>query len=377
MGKKSKKEEVESEDELDDSDADFLHEGQDESDGDEDEQRQDLLRGLDPCLLTIDTQSHVFDAAFHPDEKQPILATALVSGHVDVFRYNLEDDESEVVSGSTEMHKGSVRNLIFTNDGKILSVGSRKGVMTSTVEGKKVCVRRVDDAANCILAIDQNRFVVGDDAGGITMFDQRQKEKVMFFQEHDGYVSDFAMHKDGKSLVSVGGDGCLAVYNLNQKGKLVAMSDPNEDEFLSIEIMKNGKKVMCGSVSGAVNIFSWGDFGDLNDRLTGVPDSCDAIQKISENTMITGSADGVLRVASVFPNKIKGVLGEHSSKTSTTPEAIQSLAMGPSGDLVCSCAHDSTVKIWSLAEALKIDRGEDSRTLKRSREENFFAGLDL
>lgn len=46
-------------------------------------------------------------------------------------------------------------------------------------------------------------------------------------------------------------------------------------------------------------------------RFPGHPESVDAIVKFDEDTVITGSSDGVVRILNVLPNKLLGVVGEH------------------------------------------------------------------
>lgn len=48
----------------------------------------------------------------------------------------------------------------------------------------------------------------------------------------------------------------------------VSDGDP-DDELTSVEILKGGKKIICGSQTGILNIFSWGKFADYSDRFPG------------------------------------------------------------------------------------------------------------
>lgn len=47
-------------------------------------------------------------------------------------------------------------------------------------------------------------------------------------------------------------------------------------------------------------------------RTTGHPESVEAIVKLDEDTIATGSSDGMIRVVAIQPNKLLGVLGEHA-----------------------------------------------------------------
>jgi hypothetical protein len=59
--------------------------------------------------------------------------------------------------------------------------------------------------------------------------------------------------------------------------------------------MKGGKKVVVGSGIGVLNIWQWGDWGDICDRYPVQPVSIDAMLFIDENTICIGTEDGFLK----------------------------------------------------------------------------------
>lgn len=54
-------------------------------------------------------------------------------------------------------------------------------------------------------------------------------------------------------------------------------------------------------------------FGDVSDRLLGHPESVDSIVSLTEDVVLTGSSDGVIRIVGVHPNKMLGIVGQHNS----------------------------------------------------------------
>lgn len=44
-----------------------------------------------------------------------------------------------------------------------------------------------------------------------------------------------------------------------------------DDELLSVAIMKGDRKVVAGTQSGVVNLYSWGHMDDCSDRFPGMP----------------------------------------------------------------------------------------------------------
>ena len=203
-------------------------------------------------------------------------------------------------------------------------------------------------------------FASGDDEGEIKVWDSRvcassgsSSKPVHSFDAHEDFISDLTYVADKQMLLATSGDGTLSGYDL-RRGKLEHRSDNQEDELLSVCVLKQGKKVVTGSTEGVLSIYSWGHLEDSTDRFPGHPESVAALRALDEDTLITASGDGVLRVVSVQPNKLLGVIGEHS-KFST-----ERIDLHPGKRLLASACHDSVIKVreetvsalvWALAEA--------------------------
>ncbi|OLP91274.1 WD repeat-containing protein 55-like [Symbiodinium microadriaticum] len=137
------------------------------------------------------------------------------------------------------------------------------------------------------------------------------------------------------------------------------MSDFQDDELLSIAIVKQGAKVICGTQTGPLPIFSWGDFGDQKDRIKGHPMSVDAMVKLAEDGILTGSSDGKIRVVAVHSkglgSGVLGLLGEHGS----AEYPMERLALSGDEKLLASTAHSKpSVLLWSTEEARRLLAGE-------------------
>jgi WD40 repeat protein len=117
-------------------------------------------------------------------------------------------------------------------------------------------------------------------------------------------------------------------------------------------IIKGGKKVICGTQEGALTIWSWGDWGDQNDRFMGHPESIDALLKLDEGTIITGSSDGLVRVVEIQPNRLLGVLGDHDGFP------VEDLQFSRDRGLIGSLSHDDIVRMWDVS-ILHEEEGSD------------------
>lgn len=116
-------------------------------------------------------------------------------------------------------------------------------------------------------------------------------------------------------------------------------------------MIKNGKKVVCGTQDGVVLVFSWGRWGDCSDRYPGHPDAVDSMLKVDENTLLTGSSDGMIRVVGVHPNKMLGVVGDHENFP------VEGMKYSRDRSLLVSYSHDEVVRFWDI-NVLKDDDAE-------------------
>jgi hypothetical protein len=107
--------------------------------------------------------------------------------------------------------------------------------------------------------------------------------------------------------------------------------------------VQNEKKVVVGSQSGVLNLWTWGDWGDSSDRVLGHPSSIDTICKLDEDTVCTGSSDGIIRVVSILPNKFEGVIGAHGEDF-----PIERLQLSYDNAWLGSCAHDNSIRFWDV-----------------------------
>ena len=102
--------------------------------------------------------------------------------------------------------------------------------------------------------------------------------------------------------------------------------------------MKRGRKVVCGSQEGVLDIFDYSDIEDISDRFPGHPSSVDALLPLEEDIVMTGSSDGVIRIISILPNKMLGALDPAAAARSAASYAAWAYACrccGPALGLAC------------------------------------------
>jgi WD40 repeat protein len=180
----------------------------------------------------------------------------------------------------------------------------------------------------------------------------------MTWDEHEDYISGFEHDADGTTLLASSADCSISVMDMRKaanpqtRSEAFRKSDDQEDEMLSIVLLKNGRKVMCGSQQGVLSVWSWGVWGDVSDRFPGHPSSIDALLKVDEDTVLTGASDGIIRLVQLHPDKLLGVLGEHDGYP------VEKLQFNSDRTHVGSVSHDNFIRLWD-ARVLQDDNGND------------------
>jgi len=120
---------------------------------------------------------------------------------------------------------------------------------------------------------------------------------------------------------------------LNQKIKKVNCSLVHSSKVFQTS-------TICGTEEGILSLFSIGVWCDVSDRYPGHPQSIDAILKIDEDTVLTGSSDGLVRAVQLLPNSLLGVLGGHDGFP------VEALGWSAGRKMVGSVSHDEYIRLW-------------------------------
>lgn len=291
----------------------------------------------------------IFDIAFHPTAD--LLAVASITGLVEVFKYG---NRNHLVV-QEKLFESSCRGLSFSDDGeKLYSISSDRSWKCVDGTGTVVsqCLDAHDFPINKVMLTDANVIATGDDAGHVKLWDVRSQNVVMSWSLHEDFVSGLCYTPHNMTLLSVGGDSTLCVYDLRKQSN-TSRSDDQEAELHCVDIIKGGSKVVCGTQDGVILIFSWDKWGDCSDRYPGHPETVDAMLKLDENTILTGSSDGLIRVVELQPNKVLGVIGDHNNFP------VEGIKLSCDRNFLASFSHDEIVRFWNVA-MLREDDDNDT-----------------
>lgn len=292
----------------------------------------------DGCPEDIRLGTLPTDVCCHPG--RDAVAVATVDGDVCVHAY--AGGGPRLLLRSVQ-HQSSCRKVRFSADGSLLLTAARDLCAVDLATG--ALLQRLPHSAPIysLCVVDDHLVATGDDDGRLKVWDHRHSRAVLECQESDDFLSDLAVAGSPRTLLATSGDGTLTAVSLRQRGAR-EQSEPFDEEFLSLAVLKRGRKVLVGAGDGSTNVFDWGQWGSPGDRLLlAGSHAVDSLAALSEDLFCMGTADGSIRVAGIVPNRRLAVVGTHGQFP------VESLSVTHDGCLVASCSHDQNVKFWDVS----------------------------
>mmetsp|Transcript_5519 Transcript_5519/g.14201 ORF Transcript_5519/g.14201 Transcript_5519/m.14201 type:complete len:452 (-) Transcript_5519:50-1405(-) len=296
------------------------------------------------------------NVAMHPS--RALAATALVNGDTQFWNYESHEGRgAERRCAVLEAPSGlpSCRLARFDAEGANLLIGYSSGLLrlvdTETVvaswSAEAPETDRVKAGWFSGTWVSEKVYAGGLENGLVAVYDVRASTKPVLasLREQQDYISDIIYNEDKTTLVSTSGDGTLGVYKLKSGLRRMVkeeVSDEQDDDMLCLQSVRDGKKIIVGGMSGVLNLWSWGRWLDISDRYPGHPRGVQCMLKWDESTILTGSGDGLIRVCSVLPNRLLGVLVERN-------DSVESMVWSHDRRLIASTWHDSKVRFHDIS----------------------------
>ena len=376
---------------------------------------------------TVEIHEMILDDQNDDDELDTIISSTAVHTQLLPSKIKMkEDDNAE--SNKKRATAASCRAVLFSQDGVNLYSGGSGGDLCS-LDTEIVCsfsahqenlrqksikwhtpeasyksepIQVLHEVCNSTCS-QHPLLVSGDEAGAVRVWDVRLMTSnvgnssnksnaattlcgsskptgcVLSWKKHEDYVSCIDQSSDGNYIMASSGDCTLSVYDLRMATtanankskqqlhqKTVWRSDDQEDELLSVVTMKHGRKVVCGTGTGVLAVWSWGTWGDVSDRFpmsdcTSGTNSLDALVKVDEDTLLVGCADGRICLVQLQPDEILGYLNSAGSDDSTANHnglAIEKMSISEDRHFLGSLTHDCNLRIWN-ARILHDDDDDD------------------
>nr|ALS04485.1 WD repeat-containing protein 55 [Acartia pacifica] len=299
------------------------------------------------CPPDVKLKEDVMDISFHPEED--LLAVSNIKGEISIFRYA---NEGNKVERKLKLHRSGIRCLEYSMDGtSIISGGKDKLVKLFNVETGKVTSGDVMSHPSPLYSLlsMENGAVSGDEDGTVKLWDFRSSRCVMTSKRFDEFVSGFYAHEQKKRLIASSGEGTIQSWDLRMN-KPDLQSEVYDSELTCVTAVREETKAVVGSGAGILYLFNESEYGYHSDQFSGHPDAINHMVAVTDNVLITGCEDGILRAVHLYPHRFIGQVGHHEGGM-----PIEKLEVNGEGNLIASIGHDNRVKFWNISFLEKIN----------------------
>ncbi|XP_032671781.1 WD repeat-containing protein 55 homolog isoform X2 [Odontomachus brunneus] len=305
----------------------------------------------------VTLEDMITDICFHP--VADTIGVASITGDIFIYKYN--NEETSLVS-TLELHLKACRDIEFNEDGRMLfSAGKDRCIAITDVETEKLT--RLYEKAHehpiyTMTIINKYIFATGDD----DVWDLRQKgnKPIFSLKEVEEYINAMITKTDSKYLVYTSGDGCLTSLNIPER-KLHVQSEEYDEELTCLGLFKSETKLLSASSKGKMYVFNYGEFGLHSDEFPStMKKAINCMVPITDNVVITGGEDGIVRATSLFPHRQLGIVGQHDF-------SVEALDISNDGTLIASTSHNNDMKFWNVQYFETLNVNESIKGGKQKR----------
>jgi WD40 repeat protein len=242
-------------------------------------------------------------------------------------------------------------DVISQNTSPEIIIGSSSGEVVHVKDGNishKFTNNKSSEFSK-VKFIDENIFGAGDTKGNLTIFDIRQKKPIKIFTEQSEEITDILYDNNKPDfLLSSSIDSTLSVYDL-KKHSLYALSDKLDEELNCLLSVKGCNHILCGSGEGNILIFNWNWFGDFKDQIRGHPEGINTMDKYNDNVIFTGCEDGGVRICSMYPKGLRGILTSENNKKKSKFKDVNKIKISSDKNYLITISGIDCLRLYNIS----------------------------
>ena len=262
-------------------------------------------------------------------------------------------------------HRGEVKHVDFSNDGRLLASGSTDDSVIvwdvathkprTTLSGHGRDVNWVD------FSPDGTTLATASDDGTVKIWSlDGSKGRSGFIQSGDdtpdGYVLSLQYSPDGKTLATGHTNGSVQLRDaLN--GTVLHTFQGHKSYVLSVDFSPDGKTLASSGFDGSIMLWTPATKG-MRMQLPSQDSSVRSVDFSTDGkTLASAGGDGTIGIWDVETGTLNSTLTESDDLNTAHDSYVNCVRYSPDGSLLASASYDSTIKLWDTAS------GELQRTL--------------
>ncbi len=241
--------------------------------------------------------------------EQPYLAGA-VSNNVRLWNYQTGDVVTNFVTNDS-----GVAAMAFTPDGKLLVIGTTKGVVRVLDVAAWKVTRIIDlDSPIHSLAATTNRVLLGYGDGTVAMLKFEEQASIPEVKKQSGAINAVAFSPKGEQFAAASVDGTVKVWDAETL-KLLCSQEGHRGAALAVAFSPNGQKMASSGADGTVNYWTVPlppiPADDLQKIEAAIPATATATPKKARRILVFWRADAILHKGGVpAANKAIELMGK-------------------------------------------------------------------
>ena len=298
-----------------------------------------------------------------PASYRPVLALALSSdgGKLAVGRGGsivIHDTSQTNYPAVTEFeaHRDAVQALAWSRDGRWLASGGFRRLALWNGESLKLEREWTNGLAGRITSIkfspEGDKLVLAEGAsaqsGLVRVYSIAEGKVVASWRAHEDTIFDMDLSRDGRQLVTAGGDKLIKVWNLSSKKELARL-EGHTAQVLAVAFNTNATQVASGGADQQLKVWDI-ESRHLTSKLGKHSAAITAVAWPGDGEVIFAATD---EGAAFTYKKLKAHTGQESSesaderKLGEAGDTVLSVAASPDAKRIFAGTHEGFVQVWS------------------------------
>lgn len=258
-----------------------------------------------------------------------------------------------------EAHKGWIRSLTFSPDGKTLTSGSDDQIIKLWNVSTGECGKILSGHAGWVLYVafspQGDLLASGGEDITIKIWDVSTGECYQTLQGHTGWVCYVSYSPDGQTIASGSIDTTIRLWNVNT-GQCLKTLQGHQDKVGFVTFTADSQTLISASEDQTIKLWNV-ETGKCEKTLPGGQNDWiwwSAVALSNDNKLAIGSRDKTIKLWNIHTSQLLKTLHSHSG--------TRTIVFSPDSKTLIASHEDQTLKLWDVSsgKCLKTFQGYSS-----------------